>query len=1778
MATEDPKVPNFNEHGYSVIPPSGFYQDKWPDNSVITQGFRGALSVAGWTSGNIDGSPSGLTNEGYPQQTFLGASLRSFNVNAGFGDSSSTMGVELINDEFNVSDGFGEGDGDDPYHNGKHDKFNPPVVGAPVFFKFGKNFATIEQAFRKDFDQTYLDENGNPFDTLKIPADPFPIVQRPLPIKEHPPGHFLMKKDLANQVGEWVDKSVLTDPNTNWRGFAHFTFGGILQSYTENRSSAGNPLYSVKLTDPREILTNTQLILNNYQGTTFNNKNLFNVYGFLEYDPSDSMVEQLTTKASRIEKLTKTITDQGEVSYSGIDAYFFDDSPQEIISYGPAGPEQDPTVAEISGLFPITGQGFSRRSENGMPWYRVEQAMKAMFGYDCDFPKEYTDAGFGGTIDFRGYNYVVDWGGIPTEEIPKTYYLNFDKLSMMELAQELCDVLSRDLFVSLLPVIDHPACKHLFKKNQEVLAKAQALPEDSPERSLILGSGLTCGIIRIDSIDKKDQPVYGSVKSYLDDLEDNGIFVESRDVGFEVSNVTTDRFVVGAQEVDMHYFNGLRDRDNYFQRMIDDGDEDGKARLEQLSHDKWTLETNQNQQILPFYGFIGDKAVTIPRGFGSYQQILLDAKELDAHGVGAYYVTTEMELRAASVGYKSWSKFLQTYNELYIQELTESMAFYAQLTMNMTEEVAGLNDQFEDGSPIKEQLNSLNNRNFGVAVPRSVWNSDKNNERETYTEQVEETDENGESQSVDVEVTIGGPFEGKMGKDGYPASPCNPPYGYPLYYKRAEKIGIPECGIAQVMQAQTTVLTNIERLEDMRQSDKQRFSYNKSVADNSIIRLRELIKEKKKQQALTADAAPERAAIYARDIQILNDRIEKIQSNLEQEREDLKTFAENKKGQIHQLKESIRNQKGIIKNLNKTSREHLKNARKIHSFLKKIADDNLGKKFLVKIPRGCNVNWSPTIRQKDGKPWDVIKGPFGFKPQPVSTDPSFQSSEDSGWKENLNKMKKMAKTVERDGPTPNDLEGSIWPQKSNIHWHYLDVDAMGQEAARTDSQILTHYGSGYTYGALKSNYNPMSEKWEHNYEPAPQGGFFNYALYDKNLKKNETKLSGISDTKLPKATRQVLAPQLLDKIVSDSNRIQCYVRYDHSQHLDMSKAGTQNVEQQIIGKDGTIIPDVMETAANLHPEKKLVLDQIEARIKDDEELERQGPSVAFVKCTLDERFYMSPKTLRGDATVWAEDFTVSLAPSPYEIVYVDAETLPEEELKEYGEEDWTGCKLPREVKRRPTPVFGVKDGGLLTGDGESAIERQDDEGNPIPVDPDDPEAGNETDPVTPKDANKVPWDDFVREYSETYKSWVIKTEEQDLDPKHVYALITVPGRIIPTQDKRYVDGPLRAQNGHKISNILTEDVVKIDEFKKPGIENEPDAVVDCADLPSGVEFSFDDISKAVQAQKDVVKGISLSNNGDSSLLAYTSPSPVYPDLVALPLMSLERCYGPWLSSALDKKMIDGTDIRFGDIGGKIEFEKDESIAPWSYAGYQLMDEAAKLKTKFANSLLLLTERGSFSYPSAPIDISLAKALKDKGPLVTSISVNVSNNNIKTSVRLDLYTSQFGKLQKQKEIAIAQISRERQKIIDQNNALKRRGMGKGGADMDLVGSVMQRGGQALIDAAKGSSEIFTAFERGETEKASMITISANNQTQTHTKNGNEESILSENHESVAQNESMIQEAASIFRDELEFQDAMDKTAGSNMADIFHGFSDDPFNKYFASRRPDIQGKQNRRTFG
>ena len=103
-------------------------------------------------------------------------------------------------------------------------------------------------------------------------------------------------------------------------------------------------------------------------------------------------------------------------------------------------------------------------------------------------------------------------------------------------------------------------------------------------------------------------------------------------------------------------------------------------------------------------------------------------------------------------------------------------------------------------------------------------------------------------------------------------------------------------------------------------------------------------------------------------------------------------------------------------------------------------------------------------------------------------------------------------------------------------------------------------------------------------------------------------------------------------------------------------------------------------------------------------------------------------------------------------------------------------------------------------------------------------------------------------------------------------------------------------------------------------------------------------------------------------------------------------------------------------------------------------------------------------PDAPTGIALASALKVGGPLITSIGISVGGGGVKTTVKMDLYTSSFGKLQKQKEMSISQVARERQRTLDEKNSAIRRGLGKRQTSSDLVNTVMQAGGQIMADQA------------------------------------------------------------------------------------------------------------------
>ena len=200
------EVNGFNE--YSITPGSGATGLSWPDKGAIPESF----SAGGWTVGN----------EGFVQQTFLGASIRSFSVNGGFGDSTSTLSVALVNDEYNVSDKSGLGKGDDVYHDGVRDNFIPPPVGSPVFFKFGKNPATVEDAWRKVFDDTYTwapdwpnpgwnipqTYTGSSRQTMPEEID-YPIVTTVSGVISEIPGHGHYFKGSSNPVDSFNDLYIL---------------------------------------------------------------------------------------------------------------------------------------------------------------------------------------------------------------------------------------------------------------------------------------------------------------------------------------------------------------------------------------------------------------------------------------------------------------------------------------------------------------------------------------------------------------------------------------------------------------------------------------------------------------------------------------------------------------------------------------------------------------------------------------------------------------------------------------------------------------------------------------------------------------------------------------------------------------------------------------------------------------------------------------------------------------------------------------------------------------------------------------------------------------------------------------------------------------------------------------------------------------------------------------------------------------------------------------------------------------------------------------------------------------------------------------------------------------------------------------------------------------------------------------------------------------------------------------------------------------------------------
>jgi len=1570
----------------SILLPSGRYNSF--SQAMLSGAVPTFLSTANWSD----------EAKGFPQQTFLGASIRSFTMQGGFGDNSSSLSVDLVVDEYNKSDNTSFGVGDDVYHSGSSDNFVPPIPGSPVFFKFGPNFATVQDAFLHVFNELYYNDSA--------PQLP-PQSAGSATIDQVVSGLINLP---ANSYVSLTSSSILNYSqsinNPATKGAKHITFGGILQNYNQNRSPGGNPLYSVNVIDPREILSNVTLILNNYAGPTYEQPNVMNLYGFLEYNPTDATKNLIRSTSNFEHKLSKTVNPQGEIFLNGDDKYYSAD-PTFLTNLRTQIKNQENAIAAakrqnnnysqivnlsdslrglkaafeqqkraVGPVFPITGTGFSRRSSQGIPYYRIQDAINALMEYYSPLPPEYKDQGFGGRINFRGFNYVVDFSGLP--DLPEFYYLDFDEINLLELALEICDITNRDLFVSLLPVINHSACANLFAYNNNLTANNV--------------NSIIAGIIRLDTIDRSDQPFYGAIKTYIDSLATRNIYVENQDLGYELSNISTDKFIVGAQEVETHFFSSNADRDILaFKQTNQNGLFPNKPEGYQ-----WTLEASLEQQILPYYGKLGQHAVTIPKGFGSYQQILLDATSLNAAGVGSYYVATEMELRCALISFDRWKDFLRQYNDVYMESIESDD------TANIF--AASMTPQPLAGPPLNLDVSNK----YAVTVPRSVF--------DTYA------------------IT---PYDA----NGLPSSPCNPPYGYPLYYKRMTQIGIPEAGLSDLFNRWSSLNTNLTQLKFTNRT-------NAGFLINSEFQRLQAIKDR---QGLT----PFETQYYT----ALKQSIGNGNSNI--------------LGTIAILENIVKNNgKTTFPILPKLATKNNQNALKVYNFVRSVAEECLGKKFLVKIPKEVNVYYENAIVMNTQG--EYTRGPFGFRPRSTRNIAGYEFSTEF-----------------------RNLYVSLRNSNSNMMQSFLSSGVLPNP---------TQFA-----GPLRINFNPLSEKYESNYTPSNLGGYFNFDLYQNTLGVSSiTEIRNANFNQLPIGVQQGLIPQDLTNFLNEDGRISAYVRFDNSQDLTLEGLNDGDFTQQIV-VGNYMIPDLVQALDNTGP------DEFHAFPNFDQGTPNSSTNnhiqMAFVKCSVEENLFMPPKIKLRQVAVHGQFVT------------------------DVGQKS-----MPNKIF---IPCSGIEDGAFVAGTGVWVDSINFYLANYVP----NPQAGQS---VNILDFDRFNPSDGIPGGASVNNSFQVVADLDKLNTDHVYALITLPNRVIPTKDARFRDGMNQSMTAEKFKHLMTMDVVRgLPGFNLPTAPMNKPPYVNLTPAELRNTTSSDVRIRAWLAMKKAQKQLSF---GFPQQVNAVSPSPVYPDLVALPLLSNDRCYGPWVSSQLD-----GQAYILKNIGGRVDFIKDESLSPWNYGGYFLMDKAGRLQAEFSNSLLLFSERGSFTVPTIPESNSLCRSLVVGGPLVTSINVDVSTGGARTTYQMDLYTSSFGKLQKQKQDEISKISRERKKLTNERNSLIKKGLGKKqvARNFNKEYKSLARGGNIGNETGLGMMNTIAASVNSETRSKYSPSLGGSASGPLFGSNGSptSQTVQTTEYNSVAsiQSDKTLAQTAQMFTDALDLAGSYYKSASANIDQIFAPYS-------------------------
>ena len=301
--------------------------------------------------------------------------------------------------------------------------------------------------------------------------------------------------NLRTYWDETLTKQTTTDPDPGfiypdvgspaYFRIADFEYCGIIQSWTEKKGSNGNPVFSVKLTDPRIILDSVQIVVDDYVSGVNNLYNLINVYGYLE----------------------ATDLDCPPITVGGVE-------------FGsPAG-----------------GFGGSSINSRGIPWNNIKGALNILTSAQTKVTNQWSPYGrvlyIGANPSKDSYGviaadssnaaltslygaspyiaeYIVDISELPT--ISDDYRISGPNLSFTDLIKKVCNDFGLDYYIELLPV------------NY---------------------SGTLYKVIKVRTVSRRSQPSLNAISTFVN----NATGVINNTVGREIRNEATSVFLVGGKE------------------------------------------------------------------------------------------------------------------------------------------------------------------------------------------------------------------------------------------------------------------------------------------------------------------------------------------------------------------------------------------------------------------------------------------------------------------------------------------------------------------------------------------------------------------------------------------------------------------------------------------------------------------------------------------------------------------------------------------------------------------------------------------------------------------------------------------------------------------------------------------------------------------------------------------------------------------------------------------------------------------------------------------------------------------------------------------------------------------------------------------------------------------------------------------------------------------------------------------------------------------------------